>query len=186
MSEDFSLKDLRKRMEKAFESAQQDFASLRTGRASANMLDPVQVEAYNTKMPINQVASISTPEARLINVQVWDPSITKQVEKAIRDAGLGLNPQPEGSVIRIPVPELNEERRQELVKAARKYAEQARISIRNIRRDGMDTLKKLQKSGEYAEDDAKRYSDDVQKATDEYISKIDKMLEDKEHDIMNF
>lgn len=184
MSEEFDLKELRKRMQKTYESLQSEYSGLRTGRASASMLDPVQVDAYNTKMPLNQVASISVPEPRLLTVQVWDAGLTKNVEKAIRDAGLGLNPQPEGSTIRIPVPELNEERRQELVKVAGKYAEQARVSVRNIRRDGMDSLKKMEKDGDISEDEQKRLSDEVQKLTDEYVGKIDTLLAEKEQDVM--
>jgi ribosome recycling factor len=148
------------------------------------MLEPVQVEVYGSKMPLNQVGTISVPEPRLLSVQVWDAGSVKSVEKAIRESGLGLNPQPEGSVIRIPVPELNEERRQELVKVAGKYAEQARISIRNIRRDGMENLKKSQKDGDISEDEQKRMSDDVQKLTDEIVHKVDTVLADKEKDIM--
>ncbi len=181
---DFSMKDLRERMEKSLESLHSDFSGLRTGRASVNMLDPVVVDVYGSKMPLNQVASVSTPEARLISVSVWDANNTKAVEKAIANAGLGLNPQPEGSLIRVPVPELNEERRKELTKVAGQYAENARIAIRNIRRDGMDALKAREKAKEISEDDHKRLSDDVQKLTDEMVKQIDEALSHKEKDIM--
>ena len=145
------------------------------------MLDNISVEAYGSTMPMNQVGTVSVPEPRLLLVQVWDNTIVSSVEKAIRDSGLGLNPQTEGATLRIPVPELNEERRKELQKVAGKYAEQARVSVRNVRRDGMDTVKKDDSS---SEDDQKRMSDEVQKLTDEYIAKIDKILSEKEQDIM--
>ena len=148
------------------------------------MLEPVQVDAYGSKMPLNQVGTVNVPEPRMLTVQVWDSSIVKAVEKAIRESGLGLNPQPEGSTIRVPIPELNQERRTELTKVASKYAEQARVSIRNVRRDGMDALKKAEKDREITEDDQKRKADEVQKLTDEFIKKIDTMLSDKEKDIM--
>lgn len=178
------LNDLKRRMNGAIDVLKEEFAGLRTGRASSGMLDPVQVEAYGTMMPLNQVATVNVPEPRLITVQVWDAGTVGKVEKAIRESGLGLNPQPEGSTIRVPIPELNEERRQELTKVAGKYAEQARVSIRNIRRDGMDQLKKLEKDGDISEDDQKRQSDEVQKLTDEMVKKVDTMLADKEKDIM--
>ncbi|MCB9965953.1 MAG: ribosome recycling factor [Rhodospirillales bacterium] len=181
---EFDMKDLRTRMAKAIESLKSDYSGLRTGRASVNMLDPVVVEVYGAKMPLNQVASVSTPEARLISVTVWDNSNTKAVEKAIANAGLGLNPQPEGNVIRVPVPELNEERRRELTKVAGQYAENAKIAVRNIRRDGMDSLKAQEKAKDISEDEHKRLSDDVQKLTDEKIKEIDEHLAHKEKDIM--
>lgn len=180
----FDKADLKRRMDGAIDNLQKEFAGLRTGRASAGMLDPVMVDAYGSKMPLNQVATVSVPESRMLSVQVWDGSMAKAVEKAIRDSGLGLNPQPEGSVIRIPIPDLNEERRTELSKVAGKYAENGRVSVRNVRRDGMDTLKKLEKDKEISEDESKRFADDVQKMTDEHIKKIDTMLSDKEKDIM--
>lgn len=180
----FDRADLKRRMDGAIDNLQKEFGGLRTGRASAGMLDPVMVDAYGSKMPLNQVATVSVPESRLLSVQVWDNSMAKAVEKAIRDSGLGLNPQPEGAVIRIPIPDLNEERRTELSKVAGKYAENARISVRNIRRDGMDTLKKLEKDKEISEDESKRHADDVQKMTDEHIKRVDTMLFDKEKDIM--
>lgn len=174
------MADLQRRMEGAIDVLKNDFAGLRTGRASASMLEPVVVDVYGSKMPLNQVGTISVPEPRLISVQVWDAGNAKAVEKAIRDSGLGLNPQPEGAVIRVPIPELNEERRTELTKVAGKYAEQARIAIRNVRRDGMDDIKK----GDESEDEQKRLSDEVQKITDAKIQKVDTMLSDKEKDIM--
>jgi len=178
---DYNKSDLKRRMEGALENLKTEYGGLRTGRASVNLLDPVMVDAYGSKMPLNQVATISAPESRLLTVQVWDGSMTKPVEKAIRDSGLGLNPQPEGNLIRLPIPDLNEERRTEIAKLAGKYAEAARVAVRNIRRDGMDSIKKLEDA---SEDDQKRMSDEVQKLTDEYIQKIDTMLADKEKDLM--
>jgi ribosome recycling factor len=180
----YELKELRRRMDGAISVLKDEYMGLRTGRATTSMLDPVQVEAYGSKMPLNQCATVNAPESRLLSVQVWDASLVKAVEKAIRDAGLGLNPQPEGNVIRVPVPELNEERRAELAKVAGKYAEDARIAVRNVRRDGMDSVKKAEKDGDITEDDQKHYSDDIQKLTDEMVQKIDTMLSDKEKDIM--
>jgi ribosome recycling factor len=180
----FNIAELTRRMDGAVEVLKGEFSGLRTGRASVGMLEPVTVELYGTRMPLNQVGTVGAPEPRLLTVQVWDASATKSVEKAIRDAGLGLNPQAEGSLIRVPVPQLNEERRKELSKVAGKYSEAARVSVRNIRRDGMDLLKKLEKEKKISEDEQKRYSEDVQKATDKSIEKIDKMLVDKEKDIM--
>lgn len=183
MSE-FDLEDLRRRMLGALDVLKEEYIGLRTGRASVNMLEPVTVEIYGSKMPLNQVGTINAPEARLLTVQVWDTSSVQSVEKAIRNSGLGLNPQTEGGTIRIPIPELNEERRAELTKVAAKYAEQARVSVRNVRRDGMDILKKQEKDSDISEDDLKRLSDEVQKLTDEIIGKIDTSLADKEKDIM--
>lgn len=180
----FSTSDLKSRMEGALSSLQKEFIGLRTGRASANMLEPVMVDVYGSVMPINQVGTINVPEPRLLTVQVWDKGSIKAVEKAIRDAGLGLNPQADGNLVRVPVPELNEERRKELGKVAGKYSEEARIAIRNVRRDGMDTVKKLEKDGDISQDDLKRHSDEIQKLTDDYIAKVDKLLADKQKDIM--
>ncbi len=177
---DYDKADLRRRMEGAIDVLSTEFSGLRTGRASASLLDPVQVDVYGTKMPLNQVGTVSVPESRLLVVQVWDAGNTKAVEKGIMDAGLGLNPQAEGSMIRIPIPDLNEERRAELSKVAGKYSEAARVAVRNVRRDGMDAIKK----GDGSEDEQKRLSDEVQKLTDEIIQKIDTMLSDKEKDIM--
>lgn len=180
----FNKDDLKRRMDGAVDVLHQEFAGLRTGRASVSLLDPVVVDAYGSKMPLNQVGTVNAPEPRMLTVQVWDASVVKSVEKAIREAGLGLNPQTDGTTLRIPIPDLNEERRAELVKVASKYAEAARVSVRNVRRDGMEALKKLQKDGDISEDDQKRSSDDVQKLTDASIQKIDTMLADKEKDIM--
>lgn len=179
----FNLNDLRQRMDGAINNLKEEFAGLRTGRAASSMLEPVTVEVYGSRMPLNQLATITAPEPRLLNVQVWDASQSKTVEKAIRDSGLGLNPIGEGAVIRVPIPELNQERRAELSKVASKYAEQTRIAVRNIRRDGMDTLKKLKSDG-MPEDENKRHGDEIQKLTDDVIQKIDTMLKDKEKDIM--
>lgn len=177
----FDLNDLKRRMAAALESLKKEFAGLRTGRASASLLDTVVVEAYGSRMPLSGCGSISVPEPRLITVSVWDSGLVKSVEKAIRDAGLGLNPQPDGNLVRVPIPQLNEERRKELQKIAGKYAEAARVAVRNIRRDGMDAIKA---DKTISEDDAKGKSDQVQKATDETIKQIDAALADKEKDIM--
>jgi len=183
MSDDLNMNDLKRRMEGALENFNKELAGLRTGRASVSLLDPVQVEAYGAKMPLNQVASVSAPEARMLTVQVWDNGQAKAVEKAIREAGLGLNPIAEGAMIRVPIPDLNEERRNELVKVAGKYAEQTRIAIRNIRRDGMDTLKRLEKDSEISQDDRKSMSDDIQSMTDDFVKKVDTTLATKEGEI---
>ncbi|MCB1782896.1 MAG: ribosome recycling factor [Alphaproteobacteria bacterium] len=180
----YSKSDIKRRMDGALDVLHKEFGGLRTGRASASLLDPITADVYGSKMPINQVGTVSVPEPRMLVVQVWDQTAVKSVEKAIRESGLGLNPQPEGNMIRIPIPDLNEERRQELTKVAGKYAETARISVRNVRRDGMDTLKKMEKDGDISEDDHKRLSDEVQKLTDEATGKIDSMLSEKEKDIM--
>lgn len=180
----YDIADIKRRMDGALENFKSEMAGLRTGRASAGMLEPVVVDAYGSKMPLNQVANVNVPEARLLTVTVWDAGMTGAVEKAIRDSGLGLNPQAEGTLIRVPIPELNEERRKELVKVAGQYAESARVAVRNVRQDGMQTLKKMEKDGEISEDDHKRMADEVQKATDAHIQKIDTMLSEKEKDIM--
>lgn len=174
--------DLKRRMDGAAEQLRQEFIGLRTGRASTNMLETVMVEAYGSHMPLSQCGSVSVPEPRMLTVTVWDSGVTKAVEKAIRDSGLGLNPQGEGTVIRVPIPQLTEERRKELQKVAGKYAEAARVSIRNIRRDGMDDIKKL--TGDVSKDAQEDMNKEVQKITDEYIAKIDKLLSEKEKDIM--
>jgi ribosome recycling factor len=174
--------DLKRRMDGAAEQLRQEFIGLRTGRASTNMLETVMVEAYGSHMPLSQCGSVSVPEPRMLTVTVWDSGLTKAVEKAIRDSGLGLNPQGEGTVIRVPIPQLTEERRKELQKVAGKYAEAARVSIRNIRRDGMDNIKKL--TGDVSKDAQEDMNKEVQKITDEYITKIDKLLSEKEKDIM--
>ena len=184
-SEPFDLADINRRMQGAIAALKGELSGLRTGRASANMLDPIYVEVYGQSMPINQVATVSVPEARLLSVQVWDQSNVKAVEKAIRDANLGLNPQTEGSVLRLRIPELNQERRQELVKLGHKYAEAARIAVRHVRRDGIDNLKNLKKDGHVSEDEIKRHETDVQKATDQHIAEIDQMLAAKEKEVMS-
>jgi len=175
--------DLVKRMDGAINSFNGDLASLRTGRASTTMVDGILVDAYGQKMPIDQVGSISVPEARMISVQVWDKGLVIAVEKAIHESGLGLNPQTDGELIRIPIPELNEERREELSKIAGKYAEQSRVAIRNIRRDGMDEIKKIEKDGSVGKDRAVDLSNEVQELTDNYIKKIDEILSQKENEI---
>ena len=175
--------DLIKRMDGAINSFNGDLVGLRTGRASTNMVDGILVDAYGQKMPIDQVGSISVPEARMISIQVWDKGLVIAVEKAIHESGLGLNPQADGELIRIPIPELNEERREELSKIAGKYAEQSRIAIRNVRRDGMDEIKKIEKDGTIGKDRAVDLSNEVQELTDDYIKKIDEMLSQKENEI---
>ena len=175
--------DLVKRMDGAINSFGGDLVGLRTGRASTNMVDGILVDAYGQKMPIDQVGSISVPEARMISIQVWDKGLVIAVEKAIHESDLGLNPQADGELIRIPIPELNEERREELSKIAGKYAEQSRVAIRNVRRDGMDDIKKIEKDGTVGKDRAVDLSNEVQELTDDYIKKIDEMLSQKENEI---
>jgi ribosome recycling factor len=184
MVEEALLKDLRRRMEGAFEALRKEFSGLRTGRASAGLLDPVMVEAYGNAMPLNQLATVSVPEARMISVTVWDRTMAKAVDKAIREAGLGLNPQTEGAVIRVPIPDLSEDRRRELTKVAAKYAEQARIHVRNVRRDGLDPLKKKEKDGDISQDQHRKLQHDIQALTDEYIKKIDESLAQKDKEIL--
>jgi len=180
----FDKEDMNRRMNGAVATLKSEFAGLRTGRASAALLEPVTIEAYGNAMPINQLGTVSVPEPRLLTVQVWDKSMVKAVDKAIRDAGLGLNPQIDGQILRIPVPELNEERRKELAKLASKYGEQARVAVRNVRRDGMEVLKKLEKDHKISKDDHDRFSGDIQKATDAGIAEIDHMLAAKEKEIL--
>lgn len=181
---DSEIEALRRRMDGALEALRKEFAGLRTGRASASLLEPVVVEAYGNQMPLTQVGTIGVPEPRMITVQVWDRGMVKAVEKAIREAGLGLNPQPDGQLIRVPIPDLNQERRHELAKVAGKYAEQARVAVRNVRRDGMDMLKRREKAGEISQDEHKKLSDQVQGMTDEHIRKIDDTFATKEKEIM--
>ncbi|POR55369.1 MULTISPECIES: ribosome recycling factor [Bosea] len=181
----FDLADVKRRMQSSLQSFKGDLASLRSGRASANMLDPIQVEAYGARTPLSQLATVSVPEARLLSVQVWDRSMTAAVEKAIRESDLGLNPQTEGQVLRIRIPELNEQRRKEMVKVAHKYAEDAKIAVRHVRRDGIDLIKKLEKDGHLTKDDVVRQSDQVQKATDQHIAEIDQALAAKEKEILH-
>ncbi len=180
----FDLNELKRRMQGAMQSLKHELSGLRTGRAAASMLEPIQVEAYGSHMPLNQVATISVPEPRLLSVQVWDKSMVKAVEKAIIDSNLGLSPATEGQVLRLRVPELNEERRKELVKVAHKYAEAAKVAVRHVRRDGLDTVKKLEKNHEISEDDQERLAADVQKATDGVITEIDQLLTAKEKEIL--
>jgi ribosome recycling factor len=184
MAETYSKDEMARRMKSCVAAAKDDFAGLRTGRASPQMLDPVVVEAYGQKMPINQVGTVSTPEPRLLAVQVWDKSMVKAVDKAIRDAGLGLNPQIDGTLLRIPIPELNQDRRKELAKMAHKYAEQARVAVRNVRRDGMELLKKLEKDKKIGQDEHHKHGDELQKITDGAIKEIDDALAGKEKEIM--
>jgi ribosome recycling factor len=184
MAEEFSINALKSRMDKSIGTLKDEFVGLRTGRASASLLDPVTVEAYGSRMPLNQVASVSVPEPRLLSVQVWDGKMAGAVEKAIRESGLGLNPQAEGAVIRVPIPELNEERRRELTKVANGYAEQARVAVRHIRRDGMDHLKKIEKDGDLGKDECRSLSEQVQKITDTAVAEIDALLVTKEQEIM--
>lgn len=180
----FDIKDLERRMDGAISSLSDEFAGLRTGRASVHLLDSVMVPAYGSSVPLNQVGSVTVPESRMLAVNIWDKSVVGAADKAIRDAGLGLNPVVDGTNLRIPIPPLNEERRRDLVKLAGKYAESARIAVRNVRRDGMDSLKKAEKDGEISEDRQRGLSDDVQKLTDKHIARIDDALKAKEAEIM--
>ena len=183
-ADELDMKDLKRRMEGALKVLKEEFAGLRTGRASTSLLEHVQVNAYGGKMPLNQVAAVTVPEPRLLSVQVWDQSLVSAVEKAIREADLGLNPQTQGNVIRVPIPELSAERRKELSRVAHQYAEKARVAVRNVRRDGMDALKKMEKNHAISEDEARRLADEVQKLTDRYIKEIDELLEKKDAEIM--
>ena len=184
MTEQELLKDLQRRMDGALEVLRKEFGGLRTGRASTSLLEPVQVNAYGSMVPLNQVASVNVPEPRMISVQVWDRGVVKAVDKAIREAGLGLNPQTEGQVIRVPIPELNEERRRELTRVAAKYAEQARVSVRNVRRDGIEALRRLEKDGKISQDEHRKVEKDVQLLTDDHIKKIDETLAQKDTEIL--
>jgi len=177
--------DIQRRMDGAITAFKADLASLRTGRASANLLDPIMVSAYGTTMPITQVATVSVPESRMISVSVWDKSMVGAVDRAIRESNLGFNPIMDGTMLRIPLPELNEQRRKELVKIAHTYAENARVAARHVRRDGMDHLKKAEKDGEISEDDHRKQSERVQKMTDDTISTIDSLLDGKESEILH-
>ncbi|GGG93781.1 MAG TPA: ribosome recycling factor [Oceanicaulis sp.] len=180
---DFSLKDIERRMDGAVEALKKEFAGLRTGRASIALLDPIKIDAYGSPTPINQVGTVSVPEPRMLSVQVWDKNLAPAVDKAIRNSSLGLNPVVEGTLIRIPIPPLNEERRAELAKTAGTYAEQARVAVRNVRRDGMEALKRAEKDNLISEDEHKRFSDQVQKATDHNIASIDELLKSKQDEI---
>lgn len=186
MSEDdfeIDTDDLNRRMEGAMTSLKTEFSSLRTGRASANMLEPIMVEAYGQKTPINQVGTVNVPEPRMVTINVWDKSMVGAVEKAIMNSGLGINPQTNGTIIMLPIPELNEERRAELARVAGKYSENAKVSIRNVRRDGMDQLKKAKADG-MSEDDHKIWTDEVQELTNKFVAAVDAALESKQAEIM--
>ncbi|NVJ99036.1 MAG: ribosome recycling factor [Alphaproteobacteria bacterium] len=182
--EDLDLGDIERRMKGAVEALKHEFGGLRSGRATTSLLDPVTVDVYGANMPLNQVGTVGVPEPRMLSVQVWDKSNVSAVEKAIRNSGLGLNPMIDGQLVRIPIPELNEERRAELAKVAAKYAEQGRIAIRNVRRDGMDQLKRMEKDKAISEDDHKMYADEVQELTNKYVGDIDAQLSAKEKEIM--
>jgi len=181
---EIDLDDLERRMDGAMASLRTEFASLRTGRASGSMLEPIQVDAYGQMTPINQLGTINVPEPRMVTINVWDKSMVSKVEKAIRDSGLGINPQLNGTIIMLPIPELNEERRAQLTRVAAQYAEQARVAIRNVRRDGMDQIKKAKAAG-MSEDDQKMWADEVQDLTDKAIAALDKVLEAKQQEIMH-
>lgn len=181
---DARLNEFSRRMDGALEALRKEFAGLRTGRASAHLLDQVTVQAYGNPMPLNQVGTVNVPEPRMITVNVWDRSLVGAVEKAIRDSGLGLNPASDGQLVRVPIPELSQERRAELTKIAHKYAEQARVAVRNVRRDGMEFLKKQEKDGKISEDEHRALHDQVQKLTDEHVKKVDEALAIKEKEIM--
>ena len=185
MSDDFMLDtdDLERRMEGAMSALKTEFASLRTGRASASMREPVMVDAYGQRTPVNQVGTVNVPEPRMVTINVWDKGLVGKVEKAIRESGLGINPQLNGTIIMLPIPELNEERRRELTKVAGQYAENARVSVRNIRRDGMDQIKKAKGDG-MSEDDQKLWEGEVQEITDRFIKSVDSLLESKQGEIM--
>jgi ribosome recycling factor len=184
MSSQFDLSDVKRRMQGAIQSLRSDLGSLRTGRASPSLLDPIQIDAYGALMPLTQVATVTAPEARMLSVQVWDRSMVTPVEKAIRDSSLGLNPQSEGQVIRLRLPDLTEQRRKELVKVAHKYAEDAKVATRHVRRDGLDEIKKIEKAKGMSEDEATRMSEQVQKITDQTIAEIDTTVAQKEKEIL--
>ena len=184
MSEDPDIDDLERRMKGAIEALKREFAGLRTGRASTSLLEPLTVDAYGSEMPINQVATLSAPEPRMLTVQVWDRSNVKAVEKAIRESALGLNPASDGQLIRVPIPELSEERRTELARVAQRYAEQARVAVRNVRRDGMDKLKRMERAGELSQDEQHLWSEEVQELTDRFVKQIDDTVATKESEIM--
>lgn len=180
----YDIKDLQRRMEGAISVLTSELNGLRTGRASVSLLEPVSVEAYGSNMPLNQLATVNAPEPRLLTVQVWDKSMVGAVEKAVRDGGLGLNPITEGQLIRVPIPELTEERRKELAKIAHKYGEDARIAVRNVRRDGMDNLKRMERDSEISQDEHRDHSAEVQELTDGFIEKIGETVDAKEKEIL--
>lgn len=178
------INELRRRMEGALKSLHQEFSGLRTGRANAALLDHIQAEVYGSMMPLNQLSTVSVPEPRLLSVQVWDKAAVKSVEKAINAAGLGVNAVADGQIVRVPIPELSQERRKELTKIASKYAEESKVAIRNVRRDGNDALKKMEKDGEISKDDHTKRAEGIQKLTDEFIKKVDEALAVKDKEIM--
>ncbi len=184
MSQDPDLSDIQRRMDGALEALRKEFVGLRTGRASVGLLEPIMVEAYGSSMPINQVGTIGVPEARMLTVQVWDRSMVGAVEKAIRESGLGLNPSPDGQLVRVPIPPLSEERRVELSKIAGKYAEQGRVAVRNVRRDGMEMLKKMEKDGDISQDEHHLWNEEIQDLTDQHIKLVDEALAQKEEEIL--
>lgn len=181
---DALAKELQRRMDGALDALKREFGGLRTGRAATSLLEPITVEAYGAATPLNQVGTVGVPEPRMLTVQVWDRKLVGAVEKAIREAGLGLNPSNDGNLVRVPIPPLSEERRQELTKVAAKYAEQARVAVRNVRRDGMEGLKKLEKDGKISQDEQHGLADKVQKATDEHVKRVDDALAQKEKEIL--
>ncbi len=185
MSGTADVSELRRRMQGAIDSFKKELSGLRTGRASVSLLEPIQVEAYGSHMPLSQLGTVSAPEARMLSVQVWDKGMVKAVEKAIREANIGVNPMVEGQLIRVPLPPLTEERRKELVKLAHKFAEHARVSVRNVRRDGMETLKQMEKDHKITEDDHRKRSAEIQKLTDEQVKTIDDTLAAKEKETMH-
>lgn len=181
---DPDIDGIQRRMDGALEVLKQEFAGLRTGRASASLLEPITVDAYGSQMQLNQLAHINVPEPRLLTVQVWDKGTVKAVEKAIQTSGLGLNPSVDGQLIRVPIPELNEERRQELTKVASRYAEQARVAVRNVRRNGMESLKQMEKAGEMSQDEHRAWAEEIQQLTDEMVARIDETAVAKEEEIL--
>jgi ribosome recycling factor len=184
MPDDQLLKDLRRRMEGAVEVLRKEFGGLRTGRASASLLEPISVPAYGGNLPLRELATVNVPEPRMITVQVWDRALVKAVDKAIRESGLGLNPQTEGQMMRVPIPDLNEERRRELTRVTAKYAEQARVSVRNVRRDGIEALRRQEKDSEISQDEQRKLQHDIQHLTDETIKRIDETLAHKDREIL--
>jgi len=184
MAQDELLKDLQRRMDGAIEVLRKEFGGLRTGRASSSLLEPVTVPAYGSTVPLTQVASVNVPEPRMITVQVWDRNVVKAVDKAIRESGLGLNPQTEGQVIRVPIPELNEERRRELTRVAAKYAEDARVAVRKVRQHGMEALRRLEKDSEISQDEHRKLERDIQHLTDDHIKRVDETLAQKDKEIL--
>ncbi|HWD58200.1 MAG TPA: ribosome recycling factor [Stellaceae bacterium] len=184
MADEPILKDVQRRMDGALEALRKEFGGLRTGRASASLLEPVMVNAYGGMVPLNTLANINVPESRMITVNVWDRGLVKAVDKAIREAGLGLNPQAEGQTLRVPIPDLNEERRRELTRVAAKYAEAARVSVRNVRRDGIETLRKQEKDGDISQDEQKKLEREIQHLTDDHIKKVDETLAQKDKEIL--